>query len=314
MLRRCPPCARSQIHEIHEIHELHGRPRSRCRRSASGHDGIDACMIALATSLVRAPRTRRRRPCSAVSPPVRTMRNMRTMGGTERAPKVGRASHSRPIRAGPGLRRCGRQDGLIALVCVRSRRKAVWTPRSCRRRPYFAPGCPYFACAQRCEACNVCKLWRPAAGGAGPPRGSDAATLYRDPHMTIGLPTTPSSGPTFRDTRPRWAGAMQGGHPGAGPATRPGASRGAESKIRIGLAGSSRPIARAKAPAPARDSGRRRGERPAGAGPDGGPLRGLCPILWCVQPQKRHFVGIFIVSVRTSETINYGKSCQDRHA
>jgi hypothetical protein len=54
------------------------------------------------------------------------------------------------------------------------------------------------------------------------------------------------------------------------PRRPPGASRGAESKIRIASAGSSRPIARAKAPAPAGFPAKARGPRPSGAIPDGG--------------------------------------------
>jgi hypothetical protein len=119
-------------------------------------------------------------------------------------------AHSGPLRRGALLRRRGQHDGVIALVCARSRWKTARTPQSRRRRPYFAPGRPYFAHPKRCEVCEVWEVWRPAAGGAGPPRGSRAATSFRDPDITIGLPDGEARSELRRDS------GSQGGAPSPG--------------------------------------------------------------------------------------------------
>jgi hypothetical protein len=118
--------------------------------------------------------------------------------------------------------------------------------------------------------------------GEGP--GSDRTPASR--WDGTARPITPAHGPSLRNTRPCQAAAPQGGHPGAGPAPRPRAIRGAEAKVRIGSAGSSLPISRAKAPAPARDPGRRRGKRPSGASRDGGLARALSDFRWCPTAER----------------------------
>jgi hypothetical protein len=155
----------------------------------------------------------------------------------------------------------------------------------------------------------------PRTTGEGPasdPTSNSHETTSR--WASTGRPTTPSNGPPF-------------GTPG--PCVR--ASCKAVTRAPLP------PRARERSAAPSRRSGsdrpaprgRSRGRRPrtprgipgedarataVGGQPRRRPHRGFCPILWCVQPQKRHFGRIFIVAAKASSTTNYGKSCQDQHA
>jgi hypothetical protein len=49
-----------------------------------------------------------------------------------------------------------------------------------------------------------------------------------------------------------------------------------------------------------------------GGQPERLPLQGLCPILWCVQPRKHHFIGFFLVASKISQIMTYTRQCQDR--
>jgi hypothetical protein len=112
MLRRCPPCARSQIHELHGLHELHGRPRGPVPPIGRHAVSTTACVVSPAVSFARPP-TGRRRPCVARNTGVFFAQNMQSMGGhravggrrsglgDRTSPVVG-GGLGRPNRSAPG--------------------------------------------------------------------------------------------------------------------------------------------------------------------------------------------------------------------